>query len=216
MEEPVEPIPVPAVLRVLLVEDHPAVRHGLRLLLENASIEICSEAENTEEALRALETLKPGLVLLDLSLGEESGLDLMRRLIQVRPGLPILVYSMFEDATHVALALKAGARAYVAKREPMHLLIEAIRACLQGKRYLSPRVEEKLAAVESEALPQELLSAQEQQVFELLGEGLATPAIAARLDLSPRTVQSYYTRILQKLALPGMKELRQKAIAQRV
>jgi len=106
-------------------------------------------------------------------------------------------------------ALRAGAGAYVTKREASRVLAHAIRECTAGRRFLSPRIAQKWA----EAGP--ALSLQEQQVFELLGQGLTASAIAARLDLSPRTVESYYSRMQSKLGLSGMKELRQRAIAER-
>lgn len=197
-------------IRMLMVEDHPAVRQGLRLLLEQESIQVCAEADSIETAIQSTAHCDPDLVMVDLHLGDEDGLELVRRLALEKPGLPLLVYSMFEDFAHVERALRAGAGAYVTKREAPHVLAHAIRECTAGRFYLSPRIEQKRAE------PADALSLQEQQVFDLLGQGLNTAAIAARMDLSPRTVESYYARIQTKLDLPGMKELRQQAIAKRV
>jgi DNA-binding NarL/FixJ family response regulator len=190
-----------------MVEDHPVVRQGLRLLLEQEGIQVCGEADSIEGAIECVGRCQPDLVMVDLHLGEEDGLDLVQRLTAGKSGLPVLVYSMFEDSAHVDRALHAGASAYVTKREAADVLAWAILECAAGRRYLSPRIEQKRAE------SNEVLSLQEQQVFELLGEGHNTSAIAAHLDLSPRTVESYYGRIQAKLGLSGMKELRQRAIA---
>jgi DNA-binding NarL/FixJ family response regulator len=195
-----------AAIQVLMVEDHPAVRQGLRLLLEQEGIRICAEADSIEASLRCLTQVSPDLVMVDLHLGEEDGLDLVRLVTEQSPGLPLLVYSMFEDPTHVTQALQAGAKGYVTKREASAVLAHAIRECTAGRAYLSPRIGLNRAGSAA------TLSFQEQQVFHLLGEGHATSAIAAQLDLSPRTVESYYSRIQTKLGLSGMKALRQKAI----
>ncbi len=196
-------------IRLLMVEDHLAVRQGLRLLLEQEGIQVCAEADSIETALQSFVRVSPDLVMVDLSLGDEDGLDLLRLLSRENPDLPLLVYSMFEDLTHVDRALRAGAGAYVTKREASRVLAHAIRECIAGRRFLSPRIAQKWAG----AGP--ALSLQEQQVFELMGQGLTASAIAARLDLSPRTVESYYSRMQAKLGLSGMKELRQRAIAER-
>jgi DNA-binding NarL/FixJ family response regulator len=197
----------PPRIRVLLVEDHPVVRQGQRLLLELEGIDVCGEADSIETALQNAAQSHPDLVVVDLSLGDEDGLDLVGQFAAKEPRPHLLVYSMFEDPVHVDRALQAGASAYVTKRDAAGVLPRAIRECVAGRCYLSPRVEQKRAE------PSDGLSLQERQVFDLLGEGHATSAIAARLDLSPRTVESYYARIQAKLGLSGMKELRQQAIA---
>ena len=197
----------PLRIRVLMVEDHPVVRQGLRLLLELEGIQVCAEVDSIKAAILSAERCSPDLVMVDLNLGDEDGLELLRQLTAEQPSLPLLVYSMFEDPAHVDRALRAGARAYVTKREGAHVLPLAIRECAAGRRYLSPRIAQQRAE------SNEFLSLQEQQVFELLGRGKTISAIAARLDLSPRTVESYFARIQAKLGLSSMKELRQRAIA---
>jgi len=203
----------PRTIRVLIVEDHPVVRLGLRHVMEREGLEVCAEAGSIEAALRGPALASADLVTIDLSLGGEDGLDLVRRLTRDRPQLPVLVYSMFEDAAHIDRALRAGAKGYLTKGETFEVLAGAIRACLAGIRYLSPIAERSWIASAEARKGLEVLSAQEQQVYALLGQGLSTADIAEEIEVSPRTVESYFARIQIKLGLAGMKELRQQAIA---
>jgi DNA-binding NarL/FixJ family response regulator len=205
----------PVRLRVLLVEDHPAVRQGLRLMLEDEGIQVCAEADHGDEALLGAAREAPDLAVIDLALGDEDGLELLARFGRERPGLTLLVYSMFEDAEHVGQALAAGALGYVTKREAADVLAQAIRECTAGRRYLSPRVGSERAQGGAPAGLLGTLSLQERQVYQLLGQGFSTSAIAARMDLSPRTVESYFARIQGKLELEGMHALRRHAYALR-
>ena len=197
-------------IRVLLVEDHPAVRQGLRLLLELEGIQVCGEADSIESGRQCAGQCQPDVAMVDLSLGDEDGLELVGHLVRERPGLPLLIYSMFGDSVHVGRALRVGAQAYVTKREASDVLAHAIRECMAGRRYLSPSIE---VAPED---PIATLSLQELQIFDLMAEGLNTSSVAARLDLSPRTVETYYRRLQAKLEIHGMKKLRQRAIARRL
>ena len=146
------------------------------------------------------------LVIVDLSLGEESGVDLIGSLC--RRGLAVLVYSMHEGAQAIRHALDAGAGGYVTKRDVAESLIEAVRALAAGASYRSPRV---VAALQK-ARPREALSSQQREVFRLLGQGCANEDIAQRMDISVRTLESYCARIVDKLGLQGTKELRHLAI----
>lgn len=197
-------------VRVYLVEDHPAVRVGIRLLLSEAGMEVCGEASSIQQALEGIAAQPVDLVIVDLSLGGEDGLDLVRELT-----VPALVYSMFEDAAHVTRAFSAGARGYLTKRDAAEVLPDAIRTCLAGQRYTSPAAAQGLADAPEVLEQAEKLSLQEQRVLDLLGQGFTTQAIAARLDLSPRTVESYFSRLQVKLGLSGMKALRLHAVANR-
>ncbi|MDR3672127.1 MAG: response regulator transcription factor [Holophaga sp.] len=202
-------------IKVLIVEDHPAVRYGLRLLLRRQLIRVCGEAEEPESALRCAGQTSPDLALVDLSLGDADAFGLLRSLRLEHPALPLLVYSMHEDAAHVQRALRAGASGYVTKRETTEVLALAIRQVLAGERYLSPRVEAKLKSDGTGQAEGADFSLKEQAVIELLAQGLSTPAIASNLGLSPRTVESYYARLILKLALPGRPDLRRWAIQNR-
>jgi len=205
--------------RILLVDDHPVVRAGLVLVLEQDGLEICGEAGSRCEALARLADASPDLLLLDLTLGREDGLALLEELSKRRPGLPVVVYSMHEDTLHIERAFAAGARGYVTKQEVAGALIGAIRSALRGERYMSPiaaqAMAHKLAGGPAPSAMAEKadLSAQERRVYALLARGGTTSEIAAEMDLSPRTVESYFSRIQTKLQLTSMKELRRHAIA---
>ena len=201
--------------RVFLVDDHPAVREGLRLLLAQSGIEVCGEAGDAAGALETVRGAAPDLVMVDLSLGEESGLTLLRALGGAAPGVPLLVYSMHEDPFHVQQAFAAGAAGYVTKREVASLLAHAVGEIRAGRRYTSPRAAQALAAAPPAAGRPEALSPRELEVYRLLGEGYSTHAIAEALGVSRRTVESFYARILEKLGVPGMEALRRRAAADR-
>lgn len=206
--------------RILLVEDHPLVRHGLRQLLDQAGMEVCGEAESRAEAMQALRKTQPDLLLVDLTLWEESGLDLIRDLhrdLSQHGAAPkVLVYSMHEDWLHVCQAFQAGAEGYVTKRELSETLLEAIHIVLAGGLYTSPRAirttSEANLSVNLGGL--ELFSAQEGELFRLLGTGMGVGEAAGRMELSRKTVESYCGRMIAKLNAKGMKELRLVALAQ--
>lgn len=199
-------------IRILIVDDHPAVRKGLALLLEPEGIKVCGEAQTGAEALAFVEERKPDLAIVDLSLGDENGLDLLGRLS--RCAMKSLVYSMHEDGRNVQGAFAAGAFGYVTKRETHAVLIEAIDEVAAGRRFLSPRAAAALAEHIASAPAESAfnpLSAQEQQVYRFLEEGQAIRNIGGAMGISPRTVESYCERICAKLGLAGMRELRHHA-----
>jgi DNA-binding NarL/FixJ family response regulator len=200
-------------IRVLLVDDHPAVREGLALLLASEDIVVGGEAGGRTDALACVEKRRPELAIVDLSLDGEDGLGLVADLHQ--RGLPVLVYSMHNDPRHVQAAIAAGALGYVTKREFHGVLVQAVREVVAGRRFVSPTAAAALAesVTESSAAGVEKLSAHEHQVYELLGQGADTLDIAAALGITSHTVESYYSRILIKLELNGMHELRRHAIA---
>jgi len=200
-------------IRILLVDDHPAVREGLGLLLAAEGICVCGEASGQAEALRSLAEARPDLALVDLSLGSEYGATLVTELCARE--IPSLVYSMHEDIHHVESAFAAGARGYVTKRELQGVLVLAIREVAQGRRFVSPNaaiaLADHIAGTRSHNGEREL-SDQERQVFHLLGEGEGTIEIAAAMCIKTRTVESYYARIMDKLGIEGMHDLRHYAI----
>lgn len=200
-------------IRVMIVDDHPVVRLGLRHMMEREGLEVSAELGSIEAALRNPALATVDLVTIDLSLGGEDGLDLVRRLAMDRPRLPLLVYSMFEDASHIDRALRAGAKGYLTKGETFETLVGAIRACLAGNRYLSPIAERNWIQSAEARKALGVLSSQEQEVYALVGHGLNNARIAEELEVSPRTVESYFARIQIKLGLEGMKELRDRATA---
>ncbi len=202
-----------ASIQVLLVDDHPAVREGLALLLAKEDIAVCGQAEMRSQAVAAAERSGPHVALVDLSLGPESGLDLIPDL--TARGVPVLIYSMHEDGEHVQQALTAGARGYVTKREMHRVLVDAIREVVAGRAYLGPRASSALATQLSRAgksATQKDLSEREREAYRLLGEGATTSEIAAAMHVSIRTVESYCARLMEKLGVEGMRPLRREAI----
>jgi DNA-binding NarL/FixJ family response regulator len=200
-------------IRVLLVDDHPGVREGLALLLVPEGIGVCAEAAGRAEALARAKERRPDVAIVDLSLQSEDGLPLITDLHQ--RGIPVLVYSMHNDAHRVESAFAAGALGYVTKRALPRVLVQGIRELAVGRRFVCPvaaaALAESLTGSPAEDAVQKL-SPNERKVYELLGKGADIFDIAAALHISDHTVESYYARILVKLSLNGMYELRRHAI----
>ena len=198
---------------IFLIDDHPAVRHGLGLVLASASHTICGEAGSIVETLDAIASSAADIALLDLSLGEENGLDLIAPLR--KQGVGVLVYSMHDDAETIEAAFNAGANNYVSKREMAEVLLAAINNVLLGGAYVSPMAAQGLANGAFPAIQaarKNALSERESQVLSMLGNGESNAAIAASFAISVRTVETYVDRISTKLAVAGTKELRRYAI----
>ena len=200
-------------IRILLVDDHPAVREGLGLLLAPEGMDVCAEAAGREQALARLKTCHPDLAIVDLSLEQEDGTTLIADLH--RQEVPVLVYSMHKDALHVEGAFAAGALGYVTKRELHGVLVQAVREVAAGRRFVSPQAASALAASHAGAQADDTvarLSPHEREVYRLLGQGEGLLEISTALNVSAHTVESYYARIQVKLGLNGMYELRRHAI----
>ena len=197
--------------RVFLIDDHPAVRQGLALLLSQAGHQVCGEAGNHAEVRSFLASGGAEIAILDLHLGPETGFELIGELS--RHGIPVLVYSMFEDMPTIRKVLDCGAMGYVCKREVAGELIRAVEKILLRRSHVSPVAAAALAAAGSDfpEFREQELSDRERQILELLGQGYGNHQIAERLDLSVRTVESYCTRAIDKLGLEGMKALRRYA-----
>lgn len=200
-------------IRIMLVDDHPAVREGLALLLAPEGMDVCAEASGRDEALLRLKKCHPDLAIVDLSLEREDGAALVSDLHS--RDVPVLVYSMHKDAPRVQGAFAAGALGYVTKRELGSVLVQGIREVAAGRRFVSPAAAVALAAglaVSPAADALQELSPHERKVYELLGRGSDTFDIAAALHVTNHTVESYYSRILVKMNLNGMHDLRRHAI----
>lgn len=199
--------------RIFVIDDHPVVRQGLRLLFTHAEQVVCGDAECGHDALERIGPSGANVAVLDLSLGDESGLDLIGGLRAA--GVAVLVYSMHEDATTIERAFAAGASGYVSKRENEEVLFHAVVDLMTGRRYLSQRATESLArraptTIEVEA--KYALSERERDILARLGQGESNADIAAALAISVRTVETYCARLAAKLELDGMKALRRHAI----
>lgn len=199
--------------RLFLIDDHPAVRQGLRLVLFNQHHDICGEAGSIAETLARIGDCQADCAILDLSLDQENGLDLIAALREM--GVLVLIYSMHEDADTIQRAFAAGANGYVSKREMGEVLDAAIGVIRSGESYISPYVSKRLEASDAPQTPAErvrLLSAREREILQLLGAGEPNNAIAERLAISIRTVETHFARMTAKLQLDGVKTLRRFAI----
>jgi DNA-binding NarL/FixJ family response regulator len=201
--------------KVLVVDDHPIVREGLADLIDKEKdIVVCGWAENIPQTLKAIETLKPDVVTVDISLEGASGLELIKEIKAHFPGLPILALSMHQESLYAERALRAGARGYITKQEATKKVIVAIRKVLDGQLYLSEEMKEKLLysligdkAGAGDSSPIGCLTDRELEVFSLLGQGRKTRQIAEELCLSVKTVETYRSRIKEKLNINSGSEL---------
>jgi DNA-binding NarL/FixJ family response regulator len=209
----------PSKRRVFLVDDHPLVREWLtNLINQQNDLAVCGEAESAPRALAAIAKLKPDVAIVDISLHDSSGLELIKDLKELHPRIVVLVLSMHDEALYAERALRAGARGFIMKRETTRNVVDAIRRVLDGKLYISNTVAEQIAArtVSGKAAghqnPIELLSDRELEVFEMLGQGLGTRQISDALKVSIKTVQVYCGRMKEKLNLGSATELLREAI----
>lgn len=205
--------------RVLIVDDHPIVRHGLgQLITDVPDLYVCGSAASPTEALHAITESKPDLVLLDLSLGEDSGLELLKQIRAQHADLPVLVLSMHDEAYYADRVLRAGAMGYVMKQESADHVIAAIHQVLSGKVYLSETMSSSMLtrmvggkSIEGGS-PVDSLTDRELQVLNLIGRGLGTRQVAEHLHLSVKTVENYREHLKAKLKLQTSSELVRYAV----
>jgi DNA-binding NarL/FixJ family response regulator len=205
--------------RVLLVDDHPIVRQGLALLIDREpDLAVCGEAEGAHSAFHAITTLRPDIVVLDISLSGPDGLDVLKEIRSKSASLPVLILSMHDESIYADRAMRAGANGYIMKQEATEKVLVAIRRILQGEVYLSDRLTNAMlqqyvrGAAPTEKSPLVNLTDRELEVFRLIGEGHGTRQIADELHLSVKTIESYQAHIKEKLALRNARELVQHAI----
>jgi DNA-binding NarL/FixJ family response regulator len=205
--------------RVLLVDDHPIVRQGLALLIDRESdLCVCGEAEGAHSAFHAIATLRPDMVVLDISLNGPDGLDVLKEIRTNTTNLPVLILSMHDESIYAERAMRAGANGYIMKQEATEKVLVAIRRILQGEVYLSDRLTNTMlqqyvrGASPAKGSPLVNLTDRELEVFRLIGEGHGTRQIAEELHLSVKTIESYQAHIKEKLALRNARELVQHAI----
>jgi DNA-binding NarL/FixJ family response regulator len=202
--------PTPPKARVLVVEDHPIVLHGLTLLIDDqADLSVCGTATTVPAAVQLAEKLAPDIAVVDLALGDQSGLELIGLLHQSAPALPVLVLSMHDEMAYAERALRAGARGYVMKREAMDHMLTALRRLLAGGMFVSDRLSTQLLAkaVNRPSSPIDTLSDREFEVFRLLAEGAGPTEAANRLGLSVKTVEAHRGHIKEKLGVKTAAEL---------
>jgi len=205
--------------RVLLIDDHPIVRQGLALLIDReGDLSVCGEADGAHSAFHAIETLRPDLVVLDISLSGPDGLDVLKEIRMKTASLPVLILSMHDESIYAERAMRAGANGYIMKQEATEKVLVAIRRILQGEVYLSDRLTNTMlqqymrGVSPTKMSPLVSLTDRELEVFRLIGEGHGTRQIADELHLSVKTIESYQAHIKEKLALRNARELVQHAI----
>src|ERR1700733_7372353 len=201
-------------IKILLVDDHPLVREGLvNLIRQHADLEICGEAANEPKALELIGSLQPDVAIVDISLENGSGIELVKNVKTIYPKVKTLVLSMHDEKLYAERALRAGARGYIMKREAAKKVIQGIRAVHEGQVYIGEKISAMIADKFAEGRnfdsvsPVEQLSNRELEVFELLGHGQSTRQIADHLHVGFKTVQAYCARIKEKLNLTNATEL---------
>jgi DNA-binding NarL/FixJ family response regulator len=203
--------------RIIIADDHDIVRSGLELILsKEAELELTAMAASYEELMTLLEGPEEAdLLILDLNLGDRNGLGAIRELRERFETLPILVLSMYPEELYALQAIKAGASGYLNKRAISGELVAAIQQVLAGEKYISDAVEEELlygTSLEEEKPAREVLSERELQVLSLLAAGKSTGEIGELLSISPKTVSTYRSRLLEKLSLENTAQLIQYAL----
>jgi DNA-binding NarL/FixJ family response regulator len=204
--------------KILIVDDHPMMREGLRGTIGGEpDLETCGEAETAIQAIEAVKTLTPDLILMDITLPGKSGLELIKDLRVSHPHVPILVLSMHDESLYAERVLRAGAEGYITKQQRPKVLLSAIRQVLAGRTYVSDHVSEKILKLFSgrqvtTTSPLEQLTDREFEVFQLIGEGKATGEIAKQLHLSPKTVAVHYANMRRKLKLGTYPDLIRLAV----
>ena len=208
----------PNVIRVLIVDDHPLMREGLAARIgQEADMEVCGEADCTSAALGQAEAANPDVAIIDLSLKDSHGLDLIKRLRASRPKIRILVMTAHSEVLYGERVIHLGAQGFINKQQAQTSIIAAIRCVAAGRRYLSEQLAQRLldqAVGGTNGKPVGLasLSDRELEVFELIGTGWTTRAIAEQLHLSVHTIETYRENIRAKLALKNASELMQRAV----
>jgi len=197
--------------RIAVVDDHAIVRQGLKALIDaNENLELVAESDGTSNLLDMCLNANPDLLMLDITLTNTNGIELIKQIKKELPKLPILVFSMHDENLYAVHAIKAGAAGYLHKNQSFEKYIEAIQTVLSGKKYLSPTMIQLIAdRIHSgdEENPQDKLSFREFQTLKMLASGLTVSDIAEKLFLSVKTISMYRSRILQKLKLKNNSEL---------
>ncbi|MCX5811291.1 MAG: response regulator transcription factor [Proteobacteria bacterium] len=203
-------------LRIIIADDHPVVLKGLKEIIEEHFDDVTIDTSSKGyELLNKINDNDYDIVLLDISLPDINGMEVLREIKKKKRKLLVLILSMYPEEQYAARALKAGANGYLTKRSASDELVLAVRKILSGKRYVSPAFAEKMMfdfESDTEKPPHENLSDRELQVLCMMGKGTAVREIAEKLHLSPNTIRTYRTRILEKIGVKGTSELIHYAI----
>jgi len=204
--------------RILIVDDHPIVRQGLaQLIAHESDIEVCGDADSVADALREADSLRPDLVVVDISLKDSHGMELITQLKESHRETKMLVWSMFDEMVFAERVLRAGAMGYINKQESVENVVDAIRHVLRGEIYLSPRMTNHVLTRigRGESIQQDPINSltdRELEVFEMIGQGMTTQQIAGHLGLSPKTIETHREKIKAKLDLRNAAELSRRAV----
>ena len=201
--------------RIYLIDDHAIVRDGLRVVLETAGHEVIGEAAGPTPALADLGRLRPDVVLLDLRLGQRSGFELLEELRKRGMQLRVIVLTMSDQPRHLAEALRLGAWGYLLKGSASSEVLQAVKAVASGERFLSPQAAEFAASMltgDAAQPDEEALSPRERQILVMVAQGATSSAIGAALHLSPKSVDTYRSRLMKKLGLNDIAALVKWAI----
>jgi len=211
--------PATVTTRIVIVDDHPLVREGLiGLLSAQSDFFVCGEAAGAAEARQVVVATKPDVAIIDLTLSDGTGLELIKEFRAAYSSLKLLVLSMHEESLYAERALRAGAVGYVSKHEASRTIVHAVRTILAGKLYLSPNMTELIvqrafiSGDDSSRPPVDRLTDREREVFELIGQGLSSRQIAVKLEVSPKTVETHREHIKEKLELTTGTELTRYAV----
>ncbi|MBB6479925.1 response regulator transcription factor [Spirochaeta isovalerica] len=210
-------MPSKGIIEFLVVDDHPIFRQGLVALLESElRYKVKGQAGSAREAEQFLSGEQVDIILLDMSLGDSKGIDLIRDLKSKYPSIPILVISMHDELIYAERVLKAGASGYIMKEEAWAVTLEAIQKVLNGKVHVSQNINQRLLSKmysqKDETLPEELLSDREFEVLEYMGQGYGTGEISESMNLSVKTVSTYRDHIKEKLQLSSAAQVRRYAV----
>jgi two-component system, NarL family, invasion response regulator UvrY len=203
-------------IRILIADDHAIVRHGLKQIVEDSGeMRVVAEAESGIDALRKIREIDCDVVLLDISMPDMSGIDVLKQIHAEKPQLPILILSIYPEDQYATRLIKAGAAGYMTKESAPAEVVKALMRVAGGKKYISQAVAEMLAdelGTDEEKLPHQILSDREYQIFLLLASAKTVSEIADTLALSVKTVSTYRSRILEKMRLSNNAELMRYAV----
>ncbi|HET9669597.1 MAG TPA: response regulator transcription factor [Casimicrobiaceae bacterium] len=208
---------VARMIRIVLADDHAVVRDGLRVLLQaQPDFEVVGDAANGREAMRLTQQLHPDVVVMDIAMPELNGIEATLQIHDVAPATQVLILSMHSTTEHIFRALQAGARGYLLKDSAGAEVVDAVRVVHAGRRYLSPKIASTVIddyiSERQRASPLDSLSRRERQILQLVAEGKSSAEAAAMLFLSPKTVDTYRSRMMQKLGIADVPSLVKFAI----
>ena len=203
--------------RIIIIDDHPLFREGLKTILGRSnSFDVAGEAGNASEGIQLIKSLRPDLVILDISLPDRNGIELIRDILKLAPGTRILMVSMYSKIDYIVRSFQAGAAGYLAKESAADMLLKGIDHVLNGDYFMDTKVSEKVVKKLAE-IPEnktavtsdnyESLTPREQEVLSLLGEGLSSTQVADKLFISPKTAENHRANIMRKLGLHSSIEL---------